>query len=189
MSLRVFIREQREAIIVEFAAFARTLMPEGAELTVAELRDHAAELLDEVVADLETTQSADEQGRKSQGQGSVHALRLSATLHASARLRHGFSLTSLLAEFRALRASILRLYEESGASDLADIRRFNEAIDEALADSLEQYATQLDRFRDQFVGILGHDLRSPLSTIMTGAALLALPEDNSEREHVPRRAC
>jgi signal transduction histidine kinase len=60
-------------------------------------------------------------------------------------------------------------------------RPFNEAIDEALTDSLSQYATQLDRFRDQFIGILGHDLRSPLSTIVTGAAVLALPEDNSER--------
>jgi signal transduction histidine kinase len=181
MSLRSFIREQREAIIVEFAGFARTLMPEGAEMTAAKLRDHADELLDELLADLETAQSVSEQRRKSQGQGSAHAMRLSAALHASARLHHGFSLTSVLAEFRALRASILRLYEESGASDLTDVRRFNEAIDEALADSLGQYVTQLDRFRDQFVGILGHDLRSPLSTIVTGAALLALPEDNSER--------
>ena len=181
MSLRTFIREQREAIIVDFAGFARTLMPDGADMTEAELRDHADELIDEVLADLETAQSVGEQGRKSQGQGSVHALRLSATLHASARLRHGFSFRSVLAEFRALRASILRLYEESGASDFTDVRRFNEAIDEALSESMDHYVTQLNRFRDQFVGILGHDLRSPLSTIVTGAAVLALPEDNPER--------
>jgi signal transduction histidine kinase len=35
--------------------------------------------------------------------------------------------------------------------------------------------------RDQFIGILSHDLRTPLGAVTAGAALLALPEDNPER--------
>src|SRR3954469_5778172 len=36
-------------------------------------------------------------------------------------------------------------------------------------------------FRDQFIGVLSHDLRTPLGAIITGAALLAVPEDNPQR--------
>ena len=87
----------------------------------------------------------------------------------------------MLAEFRALRATVLRLYEESGASDLTDVRRFNEAVDEALTESMDRFAEQTDLFRDQFIGVLSHDLRAPLGVITTSAALLAFPEDNPQR--------
>jgi signal transduction histidine kinase len=59
--------------------------------------------------------------------------------------------------------------------------RFNEAIDEALTESMERFAAQTDKFRDQFVGVLSHDLRTPLGAVTAGAALLALPEDNPQR--------
>ena len=55
---------------------------------------------------------------------------------------HGFTLVQVLAEFRALRASVLRLYELSGEADLAGVRRFNEAIDEALTESMTRYSAQ-----------------------------------------------
>jgi signal transduction histidine kinase len=35
--------------------------------------------------------------------------------------------------------------------------------------------------RSQFIGVLGHDLRTPLGAVMAGAALLAAPEDNPQR--------
>ena len=69
----------------------------------------------------------------------------------------------------------------SGASDLTEVRRFNEAIDEALTESMDRFAVQTDLFRDQFIGVLSHDLRTPLAAITTGAALLAVPEDNPQR--------
>ena len=87
----------------------------------------------------------------------------------------------MLAEFRALRATVLRLYEESGQSDLTGVRRFNEAIDETMTESMERFAVQTDMFRDQFIGVLSHDLRTPLGAITAGAALLAAPDDNPER--------
>jgi signal transduction histidine kinase len=181
MPLSTFIRIHHEEIISEFAIFAKTLMPAGTEMSEAELRDHAAEILTAAVSDMLTPQTGEEQSDKSQGHGSVRTMETSGRLHADDRIQHGFSFQSVLAEFRALRATVLRLYEESGASDLTDVRRFNEAIDETLTESMGRFAVQTDMFRDQFIGVLSHDLRTPLGAITTGTTLLAVPEDNPPR--------
>jgi signal transduction histidine kinase len=181
MTLSIFIGDHHEAIISEFAVFAKTLMPPGAEMTEAELRDHAEEILTAVVQDIGTAQTSEEQSRKSRGLGSAHIMEASGKIHADDRLQHGFTFQSVLAEFRALRATVLRLYEERGGTDLREVRRFNEAIDEVLTESMDRFALQMDRFRDQFIGVLSHDLRTPLGAVTAGAALLALPEDNPER--------
>jgi signal transduction histidine kinase len=76
---------------------------------------------------------------------------------------------------------VLRLYEESGALELSEVRRFDEAIDEALTESMDRFAVQTDLFRDQFIGVLSHDLRTPLAAVASGAALLAGAEDNPQR--------
>jgi signal transduction histidine kinase len=76
---------------------------------------------------------------------------------------------------------VLRIYADSGATDLAEVVRFNEAIDEALTASMDRFAVQTDQFRDQFIGVLSHDLRTPLGAITSGAAILAFPEDNPQR--------
>jgi hypothetical protein len=107
-------------------------MAPGTDMSERELRDHAKELLTAIVADIATSQSPAEQSNKSKWRGTAQAMAASGALHADARLQDGFSVSSLLAEFRALRASVLRLYEGSGASDFAGVRRFNEAVDEAL---------------------------------------------------------
>jgi hypothetical protein len=161
MSLSAFIRDDQENIISEFAVFARTLMPPGADMTEAELRDHAADILTAVVEDMSVAQSSQEQSRKSQGRGSANTMRASGRLHADDRIHHGFPFRSVLAEFRALRATVLRMYAESGGADLTQLLRFNEAIDEALTESMDRFAVQTDQFRDQFIGILSHDLRTP----------------------------
>jgi signal transduction histidine kinase len=181
MSLSAFIRDHHEEIISQFAVFARTLMPPGADMSEIELRDHAEDILCAVVHDIGTAQTSEEQSRKSQGRGSANIMEASGRLHADDRIQHGFTFRSVLAEFRALRATVLRLYAESGAADLTDAARFNEAIDEALTASMERFAIQTDQFRDQFIGVLSHDLRTPLGAITAGAALLAVPEDNQQR--------
>jgi signal transduction histidine kinase len=181
MALSTFIREHHDEIIREFVVFAKTLMPPGAAMTDTELADHAAEMLTAVVQDMGLTQSLGEESDKAQGRGSAQTMELSATRHADDRILHGFTFRSVLAEFRALRATVLRLYENSGDSDLIEVRRFNEAIDEALTTSMDRFASETDRFRDQFVGVLSHDLRTPLEAISAGAAVLAMPEDNPQR--------
>jgi hypothetical protein len=57
MSLSAFIRGHHEAIVSEFAVFAKTLMPPGTDMTEAQLRDHADEILTAVVQDMGIPQS------------------------------------------------------------------------------------------------------------------------------------
>ena len=182
MRLSEFIERHHEDIIVTFSGFARTLMPPGAEMTEIERRDHAKEMLTAIVQDLNTEQSVEEQSEKSKGVGSANVMAVSGRLHAEGRIRHGFSPAQMLAEFRALRASVLRLYERFGHRDIAGVTRFNEAIDEALTESMTRYAAKTDLYRDQFIGILSHDLRSPLGAITAGAALLAASANDDKRQ-------
>ena len=180
--LSAFIQHNHGTIIGDFSAFARTLMPPNSPMTEADLRDHCEELLSAIAEDLDSAQTSDEQAEKSRGHGSANMMGVSGRLHADGRLHQGFTVGQVMAEFRALRASVLRLYEISGDADLVGVRRFNEAIDEALTESVTRYSAQTDLYRDQFVGILGHDLRDPLGAITAGAALLARAAADDQRQ-------
>lgn len=149
MSLPEFIRGHHEEIIREFAAFAKTLIPPGVEMTDAKLRDHAKEMLTAVVQDMQLRQTPEEEHHKSHGRGSARTMEASGRLHAADRIAHGYTFQAVLAEFRALRASVLRLYEKPGASDLTEVRRFNEAMDEALTESMQQFASETTLLREE----------------------------------------
>jgi signal transduction histidine kinase len=82
----------------------------------------------------------------------------------------------MVSEYRALRASVLRLWTKATGSltgtDFDDLMRFNEAIDQALAESVTRYTLDLDRSKEMFVAILGHDLRSPLSAVIMASQFM-----------------
>jgi signal transduction histidine kinase len=149
MSLPEFIRGHYEEIVREFAAYAKTLMPPGPEMTDAALRDHAKAMLKAVVEDMQLRQTPEEAHHKSQGRGVERTMEAAGRLHAADRIAHGYTFQGVLAEFRALRASVLRLYEETGVTDLSEVRRFNEAIDEALTESMQQFASETTLLREE----------------------------------------
>ncbi|WP_246641516.1 sensor histidine kinase [Paraburkholderia edwinii] len=81
----------------------------------------------------------------------------------------------MVAEYRALRASVLRRWQQTLPGDAAasqEMIRFNEAIDHMLAESVRQYAQRTERIRDLFAGVLAHDLRSPLGAILNSAEVV-----------------
>ncbi len=104
---------------------------------------------------------------------------------------HGFTMDQLLSEYRALRASVLRLWIEAFPSpdrtNLVDIMRFNEAIDQATAEATARFTRELRHSRDLFLAMLGHDLRNPLNAIALSAQSLMrartrdLPSSNRRR--------
>jgi signal transduction histidine kinase len=83
----------------------------------------------------------------------------------------------VMAEYRALRASVIRLWRESGPDpdldDLDDLTRFNESIDQSAAEAVRSYIARVDRSRQMFLAILGHDLRNPLNSMLMSAELLS----------------
>jgi signal transduction histidine kinase len=101
--------------------------------------------------------------------------------HAALRIQDGFRLIQLVAEYRALRASVLRLFERAGGTDMRQVTRFNEAIDEALVEATKRYMLVMDRTRDQFLAILGHDLRNPLGAILMSTGLLTSARGTEDR--------
>ena len=108
-----------------------------------------------------------------------------AQTHAISRLMAGFSVEQVTSEFRALRASVIKhwMSRVKGGEEfeVEDMIRFNEAIDQALAESISSYASAVQSSRDVFLGILGHDLRTPLSAILMGADVLLRTDDLSVR--------
>jgi signal transduction histidine kinase len=178
MRLSQFILQEMEPILVEWEAFASRQLPAASTMSSLALRDHAHQILEAIAKDIETEQSGEEQREKSQGRAAtlVGAPMTAAETHAVLRARSGFDVNQLVAEYRALRATVLRLWmdvTESGSRDLEDVIRFNEAIDQAVAESLRHFSIQVDRSRNLLLGMLGHDMRSPLETIQTTAHHLA----------------
>jgi signal transduction histidine kinase len=53
-----------------------------------------------------------------------------------------------------------------------DLTRFNEAVDQSLAESVSRYTEELDHSREMFLAILGHDLRTPLGVVYTSAKFM-----------------
>src|SRR3954467_4616389 len=179
MRLAQFIIEDAEMILVEWEAFATSLLAPGQTMTSLALRDHAKQILQAIALDIEEGQTDLAQAYKSKGYVRIaDATRTAAQTHGALRYLAGFDLRQLTAEFRALRASVLRLWLKRGAADetaLYEMTRFNEAIDQALAESIGNYSDEVARSRDPFLAILGHDLRSPLSAVANSGLFLASP--------------
>ncbi len=171
MSLSRFITDNMEAIVAEWHKFATTMEPAAQTMSDLALRDHAKPILLAIAKDLESTQSAFAQSEKSKGLApNLSTRETAAATHGALRHVSGFDLSQLGAEYRALRASVIRLWMLANPSVidsavLDDMIRFNEAVDQAVAESTSRYAAELALSRDTFMAILAHDLRSPLSAI------------------------
>jgi signal transduction histidine kinase len=176
LPLSEFIQGHRGRILEEWVDFARTLQPWAKDLSKKDLKDHAEELLDAIVSDMESAQSGHQQTQKSKGRDRGGALSGVGKKHAIDRLESGLRLDQLVSEYRALRASVLRLWEEEEDHKGREMTRFNEAIDETLAESAVWYSEKMAQTREQFLDILGHDLGNPLGAIIVGATLLTKSE-------------
>ena len=187
-----FILSNMASILKEWEQFADTINPPALIMDSQELRDHAELMLTTIAFDLGTHQSSFEQKQKSKGL-SPHNLRVTAAqFHAEGRLKAGFTIGQLLSEYRALRASVLNLWDQSIGdglfTDARDVTRFNEAIDQAIAESVERFCELLRKSENIFLAILGHDLRNPLSTCIASTSMILSYEklDNRIKSNASR---
>jgi signal transduction histidine kinase len=196
MRLADFILANREPILADWEAFARASGPAGQAMEIAALRDHANEMLTVIARDLKTPQNRQEQTEKSKGnapdaitakpddQDADRHTKTAAEKHGADRAEGGFTIDQMVSEYRALRASVIRLWTAAqGAlalADLEDLTRFNEAIDQSLSESVTRYTQDLDHSKEMFLAILGHDLRTPLGAISTSAKFMIETQDLKE---------
>jgi signal transduction histidine kinase len=177
--LSTFLRDNSEEILLSWDEFAATVAHGGQDLDWHALRDHAAQILKTIADDLDEPQSDAEQVAKSRGEqeraeGDADT---AAETHADTRIGAGFAIDAMITEYRALRASVLRKWAASKhgcepSDELKQLTRFNEAIDQALTESVARYTAQVRQFTNLFLGMLGHDIRNPLGAIAMATHLL-----------------
>jgi len=179
-----FIRDNVESILAEWETFARGI-PGAGVMDVVALRDHAQAMLLVIADDLDRPQSVHAQDAKARGQsdadrphdgGGAQAGATAAQEHGTGRAGSGFTIGQMVAEFRALRASVTRLWSarhpQAAATDLEDLIRFNEAIDQAIAESVSRFSQAVAQTQERFLAILSHDLRTPLGAIITSTRFM-----------------
>src|SRR5262249_20629232 len=142
------------------------------------IRDHIPELLDALVESIE--------------RDDVTAIPTKGLprLHAALRVREGYDLRQVVAEYRTLRRVIHELYSHGGDFDgetqpkMRALRVMHAALDAAIADAVDQYAVDRDKSREMFISMLGHDLRDPLNLIMFSVQTMV----ETYGDHIPAPA-
>lgn len=164
-------------------------VPAAVGMSDLALRNHAEYILKAIALDIDTEQNVTQQLEKSRGLATnaegAEGAESAASSHGTLRHASGFTLLQLTAEYRALRATVMRLWlpknDQSPDATTNDIVRFNEAIDQALAESVVTYSGRVSHTRDLFLAILGHDLRAPLATMAAAQELLKLTDLADDR--------
>lgn len=174
MRLAQFIDQAREQIVAESVKYAAQLPVLGGQ-AIDMLRDHLPLVLGAIARDLEQPQSRAQSIAKSEGRGSALLAETAAQTHGLLRARSGLTVEQLMAEYRVLRSCVLRLWSDAHKPDrhaIADTLRFNEAIDQAVAESVAFFSAEVERWRGILLGVLGHDLRGPLNAMLLTAEVL-----------------
>jgi signal transduction histidine kinase len=186
-----FIRQKMPLIVDEWSVFAQTRTPASNNMTAFALKDHIEEILLFIADDLETSQTSAQQTIKSKGNQpkTEDAKPTAAQIHADLRLSNGFDMDQMVSEYRALRASVIKLWSNGrngvNPDDWNDLIRFNEAVDQSISESISRFTEVLDRSRNLLMGVLGHDLRNPIGAAsMCAEAMITRGELNSKQHRL-----
>jgi signal transduction histidine kinase len=169
-STHEFLRRERDAIMAEWERAIRE-EPRPILLEDSALRDDLPEFLAGLATWIDSGHEA-----------GIGLLNGAPTSHAKQRLKHAYQLAQLISEFRVLRVVILRLLLYAEAQEqshdegqagverrVIELARLNVGLDQAISDSVECFVNERERIRERFIGVLSHDLRSPLSSILMSA--------------------
>jgi diguanylate cyclase (GGDEF)-like protein/PAS domain S-box-containing protein len=157
-----FILKNMEPILLEWEKFAATLVPEAQRMDHVMLRDHGENMLQAIALDLCKPESEKQKADKSKGEAAGKNDETAAKVHGQDRLALGFTLNSAVAEYRALRASVIRMWQDeikrvpSTKPAFEDLIRFNEAIDQAITESVTSYSAEKEQQGRVFNAILSN---------------------------------
>ncbi len=165
-ALAALIRRERDTLLARWRKEVRQLAV-AHELDVPTLNDHIPDLLEELADELDA--QTDE--------SMVGELKKNSVIHGLDRLRLGFDVEEVVAEYNALRGVIQDLIERHDLSLRGPVNRtINRVIDMSIGLAVKTYAAQkaleIQQRREEHLAFVAHDLRSPLSAIAMAAKLL-----------------
>jgi two-component system, OmpR family, phosphate regulon sensor histidine kinase PhoR len=167
--LAELIKKERDALLTNWRDQVRQL-PSARDLDPPAVHDHIPEFLDQLVSALQSKSHQTIPKALAEGSPPAHGLQ---------RLREGFDLREVVAEYNILRNAIHDLTENNGLSLQGEpFQIINRLLDHAIGLAVQTYATHraLDqqRQREEYLAFAIHDLRTPLNAIAVTARVLEL---------------
>lgn len=165
--LATLIRERRDDLLAHWREEVR-LLPVAQNLDTPTLNDHIPDLLEELACELEA--SCDERLIEAY-------LKENPIIHGLDRLRIGFDVEEVVAEYNVLREAIQTLAERYGRGLQGQAARIvNRVLDRAIGLAVKTYATQkaleVQQRREEHLSFVVHDLKTPLAAISLATSLL-----------------
>ena len=161
------IQEHRDELLKEWRERVR-LLPAARDLDNPTLNDHIPHLFDALTQELTAG-----------GTESVLDLQLhdSPKIHGGLRLRAGFDIVEVVAEYNILRELLSNIAERQNVDTTGDPNRIlNRVVDRAVALAVDTYAKEkaleIQQRREEQLSFLIHDLKTPLSAIHAAGRIL-----------------
>lgn len=158
------IRARKSAVVDAWIAEVRRDVPEAGRLRASELVGPVDVIVDRLADWLDGSTER------------TVSLCSAVEAHVADRFRLGFEIDSVVMEYSRLRQCLcleLATREQVAQLDLA--------IDGALGYAMRRFAAHREELRERYIGVLAHDLRSPLACI-TMAAEMMLGAERTPRE-------
>ena len=168
-NLAALIHRERDALLAQWRAQVRQL-DSAKHLDTPTLNDHVPDLLEELSAAFRLV--SDETIPEALLEGSPPA-------HGRQRYQDGFDIVEVVAEYNILRGCIHDLAERNGLGLSGKaFHILNRVLDEGIGLAVQTFATEraleVQRRREEYLALVAHDLRTPLSAITLATGVLEL---------------
>ena len=178
-TVAMLIMQEREALLERWRQDVRHI-PGAQDLDIPTLNDHIPELLDELATTLRS--GNDERLEEPH-------MELNPKAHGLQRLRDGFDIVEVVAEYNVLRNALQDLAEIHGLVLHGRAGHIvNRVLDEAIGVAVDTYARQkaveLQQRRQEHLSFVAHDLRTPLVAISIASEILGrnIPDEGRGEE-------
>ncbi len=161
------LRESVPAILSQWEKWVRVEVEAARDLHPTDLKNSLPKVLENLAAALEFPH-----------EGKMPEIKV-AKEHGRERSSFPqYTLEQIIAEYRILRRAIFEVLGQDFTSQERDT--IIEAIEIGISESASEFTRQQFKFREQFVAMLAHDLRNPLSAAKTSAQLILRMADKKE---------
>jgi len=169
------IHQERESLLTLWRNQVREL-PSAKDLSTPTLNDHIPELVLEIARALRL---------KSETTISEALIEGTPPEHGRQRLKDGFDIEEVVAEYNILRGCIHDLADRNGLTLQGNsFHIVNRVLDQAIRLAVQTFASQqalqVKQRREEYLAFVAHDLRTPLNAIFLSARILLSDPKSSE---------